>query len=137
MSEINTCPICGGSAHFSYAAPMNNGQRPAQVRCAVGCVEQIIFYMNEEDAAKAWNFRQSPSVGKSLTASVADSLRRFLSDGQKVIWREPFRWHDDNGVLSNHYDGMSLAVMADAFDYDVIVNCECAAIIQRRQAESA
>jgi hypothetical protein len=55
---------------------------------------------------------------KSLNAQVADLLRPFLKPGQKVIWREPFRWFDDNGVMSNHYDGMSVANLADDFGYD-------------------
>lgn len=68
-------------------------------------------------------FRTPCSVGsgevrKSLNASVADLLRPFLKPGQKVIWREPFRWFDDNGVLSNHYDGMSVANLAYDFGYD-------------------
>lgn len=56
--------------------------------------------------------------GKSLNAQVADLLRPFVKPGQKVIWREPFRWHDDNGVLSNHYDSMSVASLAEDFGYD-------------------
>lgn len=71
-------------------------------------------------------------VRKSLSATVADALRPFLGAGQKVIWREPFRWHDDDGVMSNHYDGMSLDSLAAEFDYWVIEDCGCAGIIQRR-----
>ena len=56
--------------------------------------------------------------GKSLNARMADLLRPFLKPGQKVIWREPFRWFDDNGVMSNHYDGMSVASLAEDFGYD-------------------
>ena len=56
--------------------------------------------------------------GKSLNAQVADLLRPFLKPGQKVIWREPFRWFDDNGVLSNHYDSMSVPQIAGEFGYD-------------------
>lgn len=56
---------------------------------------------------------------KSLNAKVADTLRPFLKPGQKVIWREPFRWFDDNGVLSNHYDGMGIQQLADDFGYEV------------------
>lgn len=71
----------------------------------------------------------APVGRKSLSASVADALRPFLSAGQKVIWREPFRWFDDNGVLSNHYDGMSVTYLAQEFGYEVIHDCECAAVI--------
>lgn len=56
--------------------------------------------------------------GKSLNAKVADLLRPFLKPGQKVIWREPFRWHDDDGVLSNHYDGMEVPSLAADFGYN-------------------
>lgn len=71
----------------------------------------------------------APVVRKSLSASVADALRPFLSPGQKVIWREPFRWFDDNGVLSNHYDGMDAPYLAKEFGYEVIEDCGCAAVI--------
>ena len=56
--------------------------------------------------------------GKSLNALAADLLRPYLKPGQKVIWREAFRWHDDNGVLPNHYDGMEIPALAEAFGYD-------------------
>lgn len=59
-----------------------------------------------------------PGAAKSLNAMAADLLRPYLKPGQKVIWREAFRWHDDNGVLSNHYDGMELEQLSDAFGYD-------------------
>lgn len=67
---------------------------------------------------------------KSLSAAVADALRPYVSAGQKVIWREPFRWYDDNGVMSNHYDGMSVDSLAAEFNYEVIEDCGCAAIIK-------
>ena len=68
---------------------------------------------------------------KSLNASVADLLRPFLKPGQKVIWREPFRWFDDNGVLSNHYDSMSVWALAEDFgyEYDWDLSFEHAAIV--------
>ena len=59
-----------------------------------------------------------PGAAKSLNAMAADLLRPYLKLGQKVIWRESFRWHDDNGVLSNHYDGMELEQLSDDFGYD-------------------
>jgi cell pole-organizing protein PopZ len=55
---------------------------------------------------------------KSLNAMAADLLRPYLKPGQKVIWREAFRWFDDNGVMPNHYDGMELKSLAEEFEYD-------------------
>jgi hypothetical protein len=59
MSEIqlNTCPICGCWSRFQYGGAMDSGKQIVKVRCDIGCVEQVIFYCEESDAAKAWNFR--------------------------------------------------------------------------------
>lgn len=69
---------------------------------------------------------------KSLNALIAYQLRPFLKPGDKVIWREAFRWHDDNGVMPNHYDGMSVAGLADEFGYqfDWDFNMNHAAIVR-------
>jgi hypothetical protein len=101
-----------------------------------GAVERAVQLQDEIDAAISALATQpaAPVVRKSLSASVADALRPFLSPGQKVIWREPFRWFDDDGVLSNHYDGMSVAALAADFGYEVHEDCECAAIISKRVA---
>lgn len=68
----------------------------------------------------------------------ADLLRPYLKEGQKVIWREAFRWQDDNGVLSNHYDGMELEQLADDFGYDwrYDMNFKHAAIVWNKVAAS-
>lgn len=58
-------------------------------------------------------------VCKSLNAMAADLLRPYLKPGQKVIWREAFRWHDDNGVLPNHQDGKEVHHLCDEFGYTV------------------
>lgn len=74
--------------------------------------------------------RATPEVeAKPLTAAVADALRPYLGEGQKVIWREAFRWKDDNGVLPNHFEMLSLAQLAATFGYTVAVDCGCAGII--------
>ena len=70
---------------------------------------------------------------KSLNALVADQLRPYIKENQKVIWREAFRWHDDNGVLSNHYDGMEVEQLCDDFDYSIEypTNMKHAAIVTK------
>ena len=72
-------------------------------------------------AAQAETAQAAPVVvvGKSLNAKAADLLRPFLKDGDKVIWREAFRWKDDDGVLSNHYDSMELESLAADFGYEI------------------
>lgn len=97
------------------------------MECRDGRFPATYFYSSTETAWRAWANKTSHSaepvaadeVRKSLNAQVADLLRPFLKEGQKVIWREPFRWHDDNGVLSNHYDGFSIEGLAEDFEYEV------------------
>lgn len=124
-AELSACPMCGGESHIT------KGYATEQVwphgdfhRVFCGCCQlRQLFYRTSEEAIAAWN-RRTPQAdevrtGKSLNAQVADLLRPFLKEGQKVIWREPFRWHDDNGVLSNHYDGFSIEGLAEDFEYEV------------------
>lgn len=89
MSEIKLrpCPICGCSARFEYAAPMDSGKRPAKVRCSVGCIEQIIFLCEEEDAAKAWNFRANEhDMLTALETVLARAVRgEKLTTGDQAI----------------------------------------------------
>lgn len=70
---------------------------------------------------------------KSLNALVADQLRPYVKENQKVIWREAFRWHDDCGVLPNHYDSFSLRhLCADfGYDFDEEFNLNHAAIVTK------
>lgn len=85
MSEIKLrpCPLCGCSARFEYAAPMNSGKRPAKIRCSVGCIEQIIFLCEEADAAEAWNFRFNER--DMLTALETVLSGGHLNTGEQAI----------------------------------------------------
>lgn len=65
--KLNGCPICGGLARFEYGDAMDSGKRIVKARCVSGCVEQVIFHCEEEDAAKSWNFRAtSPETRETL-----------------------------------------------------------------------
>lgn len=67
-----------------------------------------------------------------LVQSVVDSLRPFLAEGERIIWRAPFRWHDDNGVLSNHYESMTLKYLAEDFRYEIVHNFEHVGVVKRK-----
>lgn len=51
-----------------------------------------------------------------------------------MIWRDAFRWKDDAGVLSNHYEQASVASLVAEFGYTVILDAGCAAIIRDPRA---
>lgn len=71
-----------------------------------------------------------PIASPCIDVRVAEELRKRLQPGEKVIWRDAFRWKDDNGALSNHYEQASVASLAAEFGYTVILDAGCAAIIR-------
>ena len=73
-------------------------------------------------------------INRPVNAMLADALRHLAKPGQKVIWRGSFRWFDDDGVLSNHYDGMDIDQLASEFDYDVHYNAHHAALVSKLNA---
>lgn len=75
---------------------------------------------------------EMPKKLKSVSEELADALRPFVAHNQKVIWRMPFRWVDDNGVLSNHYDGMGVDRLAEDFNYEIVFDAKDAAIVRNK-----
>lgn len=76
-------------------------------------------------------------INKQVNAMLADVLRFLAQPGQKVIWRGSFRWFDDDGVLSNHYDGMDIDHLARDFDYEVHYDAHHAALVSKKTAPDA
>lgn len=73
------------------------------------------------------------TVGRSMHAAVAETLKAFRTEGQRVIWQEQSVWHDENGELAAPYSYMPLNELAHELDYDVIVDYNYVAIIKRRR----
>lgn len=61
------------------------------------------------------------------------SLQALCEEDEKVIWRSAFRWMDSQGVLSNHFEGNSLAALAEDFGYDIVANFNHVAVVRRRK----
>lgn len=59
---------------------MDSGKRIVKVRCDNGCVEQIIFYCEETDAAKAWNFRAKVPASKDPFDIALDALADYQNN---------------------------------------------------------
>lgn len=62
--------------------------------------------------------------------TLVDSLRPHLGDGEKIIWRDAFRWKDDQGVLSNHYEACSIEYLCEEFGYELIHNFNHVAVVR-------
>lgn len=64
--------------------------------------------------------------------AIKDALRPGLKEGDMLIWRDAFRWKNDNGVLPNHFECMDLAQLCDDFDYDVVHDFCDVAVVRKR-----
>lgn len=58
-------------------------------------------------------------------------LKERCKEKQFVIWRAPFRWMDDNGVLSNCYDSFTLESVCEANSFLIIEDFCHAAIVEQ------
>lgn len=70
---------------------------------------------------------------KPLGSSLADTLRPYCAAGQRVLWRGEQHWKSDDGTFSTRFDVCTLAELAYAFDYDIVVDCQLAAIVMLKQ----
>ena len=67
-------------------------------------------------------------------AMVRAAARLLKRDGDKVIYRDAFRWHDDADemVLSNHYESQSLAYLAEEWGYEILHDFNHVAVVRRK-----
>jgi hypothetical protein len=72
----------------------------------------------------------APYEDRSLTHTIADALRPFCGEGERVIWRAPFRWMDDRGVMSNCYEMFDLAEVCELAGLVVVEDFKHAAIVR-------
>lgn len=67
--------------------------------------------------------------------ALKNALRPHLRDGDRLIWRDAFRWKDDGGVLSNHYECMELTSLADDFGYEIVHDFLHVAVVRKKVAD--
>lgn len=72
---------------------------------------------------------------EGLMADIVAVLVRYRGPGERVIWRQPFRWHDANGVLSNCYESHSLREVCNYRRWAVVHEFFHAAIVRDMTAE--
>jgi hypothetical protein len=61
-----------------------------------------------------------------------DYLESLCEEGEKVIWRDAFRWKDKDGVLSNHFECNGIHSLAEDFGYEVVANFNHVAVIRSK-----
>lgn len=63
---------------------------------------------------------------------VREAARRLKGEGERVIYRDAFRWKNDadDSVLSNHYEMFSLKGLAAEFEFEVIHDFNHVAVVK-------
>jgi len=57
-------------------------------------------------------------------------LKKRLDDGEFVIKRRPYRWHKDDKVISNAYEGQSLETVCEDRKWEIIHNFHHIAVVK-------
>ncbi|MEA3128223.1 MAG: hypothetical protein QOF46_18 [Paraburkholderia sp.] len=70
---------------------------------------------------------------KAMMDTLKAALRPFLKPGETLIWPAPFRWHDDSGVRSNHYECQSLDELRQTFGFEIVHDFQHVAVIKERK----
>ena len=65
---------------------------------------------------------------------VRGAARLLMREGDMVIYRDAFRWHDDKdgSVLSNHYEMFELAGLAIDFNYEIVHDFRHVAVVRKK-----
>lgn len=63
---------------------------------------------------------------------LVEALREQCADGEFVIQRRPFRWHTDDGVISNGYEMFGLEQIANDNGWEIVYDFRHAAIVKRK-----
>ena len=62
---------------------------------------------------------------------LVDALRAQCGEGEFVIQRKPFRWHTDQGVISNGYEMFRLEQIAAENGWEIVYDFRQAAIVRK------
>jgi hypothetical protein len=72
---------------------------------------------------------------RALISDIAKALARHCRPGERVIWRQPFRWFDSNGVLSNAYECYSLSTVCFERRWTVVHDFHHVAVVRDMTGE--
>ncbi len=62
--------------------------------------------------------------------ALKDALRPLVRPGEMLMWRDAFRWKNDEGVLPNHYECFSLEGLCIDHGYEVVHDFNHVAIVK-------
>lgn len=86
-----------------------------------------------EEAARLEYVEGLPTYQRyDAMAMIRAAARLLKRDGQMVIYRDAFRWHDDEDdmVLSNHYECQNLPYLAEEHGYEILHDFHHVAVVR-------
>jgi hypothetical protein len=92
--------------------------------------------VEQSEAERAAFLRSQPTYQRyDAMKLVREAAALIAEPGDKVIYRDAFRWHDhaDGMVLSNHYESHSLRSLSEEFGYEIVHDFHHVAVVRRRK----
>lgn len=89
-----------------------------------------------EEAARREYVEGLPTYQRYDAMGLVRAAARLLArDGDIIIYRDAFRWHDDadDMVMANHYECQDLGYLAETFGYEVVHNFQHVAVVRWKQ----
>lgn len=99
---------------FDVPGKLLEGGTPKSERALLDAVEALERAESQIDTLPGL-----PYEYRLVQRVVCAVLRPFMQEGDMLIYRSQFRWHNaaDNCVLPNHFESASLQSLAEEFNY--------------------
>jgi hypothetical protein len=70
---------------------------------------------------------------EQLMSKICDALRPLVNEkDEMLVWRRPFRWHCDRGVIPNGYEMFGLDELAEYLNMEVVHDFRHVGVLRRR-----
>ena len=79
----------------------------------------------EDRFSSSYTYQNDP-----LMRAIRKAIRPHLKEGERLIWRDAFRWRDKNGILRNHYEMQDIEYIAETFGYEIVHDFNHFAVIR-------
>lgn len=88
--------------------------------------------MSEHRTAEQRGYELPTYQEYDVMLMVREAARRLKGPGERVIYRDAFRWKDDSTdhVLPNHYECQSLPYLAESFGFEIVHNFHHVAVVR-------
>ena len=68
---------------------------------------------------------------EEMMERVKDAVRPCMKEDETLVWRDAFRWKDENGIMNNCYDSQDIDYICETFGYELVHNFHHVAVINK------